>query len=75
MKEENENILFNFYWQVLVVVITEIQIQLYKSINIKTTHPFSLTFSTNYFSFDCCMSIPCVFVSSDKPKNISCRVY
>ena len=29
-KEENENILFNFYMQILVLVITEMQIMLFK---------------------------------------------
>ena len=36
--------------------------------------PFSLTFSSTFFSFDSCVLIFCVFIS-DKLKNISCRIY
>ena len=41
MKEKNENILFNFYLQVLVLVKTEMQIQLCKY---RTAHLFSYFF-------------------------------
>ena len=54
MKEENENISFKFYLQLL---------------NIRTAHPFSLTFSSNFLSFDSCMFVFCVFISY-KLKNI-----
>ena len=47
MKEENENISFKFYLQLL---------------NIRTAHPFSLT-SSNFLSFDSCMFVFCVFIS------------
>ena len=54
MKGENENISFKFYVRLL---------------NIRTVHPFSLTFSSNFLSFDSCMFIFCVFISY-KLKNI-----
>ena len=54
MKEENENISFKFYLQLL---------------NIRTAHPFSLTSSSNFLSFDFCMFVFCVFISY-KLKNI-----
>ena len=54
MKEENENISFKFYLQLL---------------NIRTAHPFSLTLSSNFLSFDSCMFVFCVFISY-KLKNI-----
>ena len=53
MKEKNENILFNFYLQVLVLVKTEMQIQLCKY---RTAHLF-LTFSSNFLSCDSCVFI------------------
>ena len=54
MKEENENISFKFYLQLL---------------NIRTAHPFYLTSSSNFLSFDSCMFVFCVFISY-KLKNI-----
>ena len=54
MKEENENISFKFYLQLL---------------NIRTAHPFSLTSSSNFLSFDSCMLVFRVFISY-KLKNI-----
>ena len=48
--EENENLSFNFYLQVLVLVKTEMQIQLCKCC--RTAHPFFLTFSSNFLSCD-----------------------
>ena len=49
MKEENENISFNVYLQVLVLVVTEMQ---YNYKNIETAHPFSYFFSKcSYFWF------------------------
>ena len=50
MTEENENLSFNFYLQVLVRVKTEMQIQLCKCC--RTAHPFLLTFSSNFLSCD-----------------------
>ena len=58
MKEENENISFNVYLQVLVLVVTEMQ---YNYINIETAHPFSYFFSK--YSFFCFPRIHlCVFL-------------
>ena len=54
MKEENENISFKFYLQLL---------------NIRTAQPFYLTSSSNFLSFDSCMFVFCVFISY-KLKNI-----
>ena len=42
----------------------------YNYVNIRTAHPLSLKFSTNFLSFDSCVFIFCVFIS-DKLKNIS----
>ena len=50
MKEENENISLNFYQQVLVLVKTEMQIQVCKYY--RTFHPFFLIFSSNFLSCD-----------------------
>ena len=41
-KEENENISFNFYQKVLVLVATEMQIKLYKYSPFISTHPSSI---------------------------------
>ena len=57
MTEENKNISFNFYLQFLVLVKTEIQIQLRKYC--RAAHPFFLTFSSNFLSCDSCMVIFC----------------
>ena len=46
--------LSNYYQHVLVPLKTECQ---YKYPNIKITHPFSLTFLSNFFSFDFCVFI------------------
>ena len=70
MKEENENISFNL--QVLVLVKTEMQIQL--CTYYRTAHPFFLTFSLNFLSFDSCVFIFCVFIP-DKVQNLSCCMY
>ena len=53
MKEENENISFIFYLQLLVLGKTEMQIQLIY-VNIRTAHPFSLTFSPNFILIPAC---------------------
>ena len=45
-----------------------IQINL-QLLNIRTAHPFSLTSSSNFLSFDSCMFVFCVFISY-KLKNI-----
>ena len=59
MKEKNEHILFNFYLQVLVLVKTEMQIQLckYRTANIIELLTFFLTFSSNFLSCDSCVFI------------------
>ena len=72
MKEENENISFNFYLQVLVLFKTEMQIQLCKCY--RTAHPFFLTFSSNFLYCGSCVFTFCVFIP-DKLKNISCCIY
>ena len=56
MKEKNEHILFNFYQQVLVLVKTEMQIQLckYRTANIIELLTF---FSSNFLSCDSCVFI------------------
>ena len=48
MKEENENISFNFYLQVFFARYNRNANRIY----IKTTDPFSITFSSNFLSFD-----------------------
>ena len=53
-KEENENFPINFYLQVLVLVLTEMQSNY---INIKTIHPFSLPCSSKFLSFHSCLFI------------------
>ena len=55
--------------QVLVLVKTEIQIQVGECY--RTAHPFFLTFSSDFLSCDLRVFIFCVFIP-DKPKNISC---
>ena len=46
----------------------------YSYINIRTAHHFFLTFSSNFISFDSCVSMFCIFIRG-KPKNISCWMY
>ena len=72
MKEENESISLNFYRQVLVLVKTEMQIQVCKYY--RTFHPFFLIFSSNFLSCDSWVFIFLVFIP-DKLKNISCCIY
>ena len=48
MKEENENISFNFYLQVFFARYNRNANRTY----IKTTDPLSITFSSNFLSFD-----------------------
>ena len=57
----------------LLRCLTEKQIQL---INIKTTHPISLTFFSNFPSCDSCVFIFIVFcISSIKVNRISCGIF
>ena len=72
MKKKNENISFNFYPQVLVLVKTEMQIQPCKYVIELLT--FFLTLSSNFLSCDSCVFIFCVFIPV-KLKNISCWIY
>ena len=72
MKEENENFSLNFYLQVLLLVKTEMQIQLCKCY--RTALPFFLTFSSNFYFCDFCVFIFCV-LTPDKLKNMSCYIY
>ena len=69
MKEENENISFNYHLQFLVLVITEMRIQLHKY----QTTSILLTFSSNFLLILAC-SFLCVRISSNKLNNISCHI-
>ena len=68
MTEENENISYSFYLQVLVLVKTEMQIQLCKYC--RTAHHFFLTFSSNFLFCDSCVFIFYVFIPGKLKKYL-----
>ena len=68
MTEENENISYSFYLQVLVLVKTEMQIQLCKYC--RTAHHFFLTLSSNFLFCDSCVFIFYVFIPGKLKKYL-----
>ena len=72
LKEENENISFNFYLQVLVLAKTEMQTQLCKYY--RTAHLFSYFFFKIFFLVISAYSFLCVSIF-DKLKNTTCSIY
>ena len=65
---------FNFYLQVLVLVMTEIQIQLYKYQNNSPMHAISFPFFQTFFLLIPACSSFWVCISSSKLNSISCGI-